>query len=84
MLTLQGFKFGENTKNDMIDLNITVVLLVLDSWRRVFVDWKRICVLKVGKATLALNFNEMHWRCVEEKRWVQMRPHVKNTFSHAE
>ena len=27
MLTLQGFKSGENTKNDMIDLNIRVALL---------------------------------------------------------
>lgn len=32
MLTLQGFKSGENTKNDMIDLNIEVVQL--DGWRR--------------------------------------------------
>ena len=31
MSTLQGFKFGENKKNDMIDLNITVLLLELDS-----------------------------------------------------
>ena len=32
MLTLQGFKSGENTKNDIIDLKIKMVLL--DGYRK--------------------------------------------------